>query len=265
MNDIITIRKYGELILRITSDGKVEFGDNIDIDEAARIFWVAVQKSMPKVTHPYVEVALGPEEFVTREQDEDHEAVRTILERIIEAAANAGKDGTLPAEAVRVECLRATYALRRSPQQDGRCDECGHLWSRHRGSTCLDCEDGPQAEVERLRGFVDFCAHGMVTDQTPADEFAEAVRWRARELLSRCPFPEREMCTTHPARAAMAFTAWCRECYDAERRHGRKAERLRTAAEHVAGTSISKKTLAEHEAMQELRSAIEDWDGMPNR
>ena len=58
-------------------------------------------------------------------QGEDHEAVRTILERIIEAAAKAGRDGTLPAETVRVECLRATYALSRcpSPERDTEIDD----------------------------------------------------------------------------------------------------------------------------------------------
>jgi ribosome maturation factor RimP len=65
------------------------------------------------------EIAAQLEAGARSPQDEDHEAVETVLNRIIEAASKAGADGTLPAETVRVECLRATYALRVSPSRVG--------------------------------------------------------------------------------------------------------------------------------------------------
>jgi hypothetical protein len=60
--------------------------------------------------------------------------IEAILNRIIDASSRAGADGTLPAETVRVECLRATYALDRvrdARGDDEACPACSHEWRRH--------------------------------------------------------------------------------------------------------------------------------------
>jgi hypothetical protein len=68
------------------------------------------------------------------------EAVEAILNRMIDAASRAGADGTLPAETVRVECLRATYALDRvrDARGDGEAAWRGeeHQWDQ--GSSGVD-------------------------------------------------------------------------------------------------------------------------------
>lgn len=38
---------------------------------------------------------------------------------------------------------------------------------------------------------------------------------------------QREPCTTHPDRGAMASSAYCRECWDLERKHDQEYARLR--------------------------------------
>jgi hypothetical protein len=51
----------------------------------------------------------------------------------------------------------------------------------------------PAWDERDLWNFVDFCAHGMTTDQTPAEDFARAVRSRARTMLAdRLAFDEGE-------------------------------------------------------------------------
>jgi ribosomal protein S28E/S33 len=82
-------------------------------------------------------------------QDEDHEAAEAILNRIIEAASKAGADGVLPAETVRVECLRATYALRVFPSRVGSVavEDVGRLVETLREATGHVEHDGLRARM----------------------------------------------------------------------------------------------------------------------
>jgi hypothetical protein len=145
----------------------------------------------------YAAQAIAALDRVRDARGDDAEAIAEFIERYPERWGHG--PGRLAAD------IRATFGRdARSPQGEDhevpcpRCDGRG----REGGNTmpasrvCSLCHgtgkqvvrslsrDGTVA-VEDVRAFVDFCAHGMVTDQTPADEFAQAVRWRARRLLAQ--------------------------------------------------------------------------------
>jgi hypothetical protein len=70
--------------------------------------------------------------------------------------------------------------------------------------------------------------------------------------------PEREHCTTHPERAAMAFAAYCRECWDQQRKDDRELERLRaeTLRQGQRITAQDALLVASEEDAGRLRDAI---------
>jgi hypothetical protein len=64
---------------------------------------------------------------------------------MIDAAARAGVDGVLPAETVRQECLRVTYALAaRSPQAENHEARLPYEGCERLGGVC-DCAGRPCA------------------------------------------------------------------------------------------------------------------------
>jgi hypothetical protein len=77
--------------------------------------------------------------------------------------------------------IAALNALRSSgsaaQNQEGRCEECGHLWSRHRGSTCLDCDAARSPQDEDPHPDYDVSA--ILAERSPQDEDHEVERLRA--------------------------------------------------------------------------------------
>lgn len=82
----------------------------------------------------------------------------------------------------------------------------------------------------------------------------------------------REMCTTHEDRGAMAFTGYCRECWDAQRKFERLTSELAALLEEIVryphhshpgqpAVSYQHKPVALHErAMDALRRFKEQTD-----
>ena len=89
-------------------------------------------------------------------------------------AARAGVAAYLRASGLEAERDRLRERLDAETDEAARDAE---TWRRELGAAVARCDE--------LRAFVDFCAHGMISDQTPAEDFALAVRDQARLLLNR--------------------------------------------------------------------------------
>lgn len=46
---VMEIRPQGKLMVRVLPTGEIEYGEDYDPDEAARIFWNAIAKHMPAI------------------------------------------------------------------------------------------------------------------------------------------------------------------------------------------------------------------------